>query len=123
MDFLGIGPLELMFILLIILLVVGPRDIAKTGRSVGRLLNQVYRSESWKMLNEASRTLRTLPNRLAREASLEELDAVRKSVQETSDQISKEMKDVDEGLRAWTSTSTPPPPDDQSPSADGETIE
>jgi Sec-independent protein translocase protein TatA len=122
-DFLGIGPLELMFILLIILLVVGPRDIAKTGRSVGRLLNQVYRSESWKMLNEASRTLRTLPNRLAREASLEELDAVRKSVQETSDQISKEMKDVDEGLRAWTSTSTPPPPDDQSPGADGETIE
>lgn len=121
MDFLGIGPLELLFILLIILLVVGPRDIAKTGRSVGRLLNQVYRSESWKMLNEASRTLRTLPNRLAREASLEELDAVRKSVQETSDQISQEMKDVDEGLRAWTST--PNPLDDQSPDADSETIE
>ncbi len=118
MEFLGIGPLELLFILLIILLVVGPRDIAKTGRSVGRLLNQVYRSESWKMLNEASRTLRTLPNRLAREASLEELDAVRKSVQETSDQISQEMKDVDEGLRAWTST--PPPPDDQSSSANDE---
>lgn len=121
MEFLGIGPLELLFILLIILLVVGPRDIAKTGRSVGRFLNQVYRSESWKMLNEASRTLRTLPNRLAREASLEELDAVRKSVQETSDQISQEMKDMDEGLRAWTST--PPPPDDQSPNADDETTE
>ncbi len=121
MDFLGIGPLELLFILLIVLLVVGPRDIAKTGRSVGRLLNQVYRSESWKMLNEASRTLRTLPNRLAREASLEELDAVRKSVKETGDQISQEMKDMDEGLRAWTAPS--PPSEDQSPRANGETIE
>ena len=118
MEFLGIGPLELLFILLIVLLVVGPRDIAKTGRSVGRLLNQVYRSDSWKMLNEASRTLRTLPNRLAREASLEELDAVRKSVQETSDQISKEIQDVDDGLKAWTTS--PSPPDDQSSSKNGE---
>lgn len=102
MDFLGIGPLELLFILIIILLVVGPRDMAKTGRSIGHLLNKLYRSESWKLLNEASSTLRTLPNRLAREASLEELDEVRKSVQETSEEISRGLKDVDADLRAWT---------------------
>ncbi len=74
MDFLGVGPLELAFILLIALLVLGPREIARFARSVGRFLNRLYRSEVWDTLSRASQEFRNLPNRLAREAALEELD-------------------------------------------------
>lgn len=102
MDILGIGPLELLFILLLALVLVGPRDMRRFGRSLGRFLNRMYRSESWRVLNEASRTLRTLPNRLAREAALEELDSVRQEVKRTGEELDAEAKKIDRGLRAWT---------------------
>ena len=38
MEILGIGPLELIFILLIALIVLGPGDMVKTGRTIGRFL-------------------------------------------------------------------------------------
>ena len=82
MEILGIGPLELLFILLIALIFVGPRDLGKAARSTGRLLNQLYKSESWQNLSEASRNIRTLPNRLAREAALEELEQVKREMEE-----------------------------------------
>ena len=107
MDVFGIGPLELIFILLIAMVVVGPRNMGKTGRSIGRFLNRLYRSENWKMFNEAARNLRDLPNRLAREASLDELDALRKSIKDTGKDFTREVRDLDAGLRAWK----PPSPD------------
>ena len=80
MDFLGIGPLELVFILVIALIVLGPRDIARFARSAGKALNRIYRSDAWGAINKASREFRDLPNRLAREAALDELDeSIRKA--------------------------------------------
>jgi len=112
MDIFGIGPLEIIFILLIVMVVVGPRNMGKTGRMIGSFLNRLYRSENWKLINEASRNLRNLPNRLAREAALDELDAVHKDIAETSKAISdtgrdlsQEIRDLDGGLRAWQAPS------------------
>jgi sec-independent protein translocase protein TatB len=79
MDFLGVGPLELIFILIIALVLIGPRDIGKAARAIGRFLNRLYRSDTWRMLLDTSRTLRDLPERLAREAELEELNLARKA--------------------------------------------
>jgi Sec-independent protein translocase protein TatA len=81
MELFGVGPLELLFIIVIALIVMGPQDMAKTARKLGRFLNQLYKSETWRTIMEASRNLRTLPNRLAREAALEELDEVRKDLE------------------------------------------
>ena len=81
MELLGIGPLELAFIILIAVIVIGPRDIGNFARSAGQFLNKLYRSEEWKALNQASRNLRTLPNRLAREAALDELEKTREEAQ------------------------------------------
>lgn len=74
MEFLGIGPLELLFVALLAIIFLGPRDLARIARSSGKFLNKVYRSEMWSTLTRASRDIRNLPNRLAREAALEELD-------------------------------------------------
>jgi Sec-independent protein translocase protein TatA len=82
MEILGIGPLEAIFIVLIALIAIGPRDLGTTARSLGRTLNRVYRSEAWHSLSQASRNLRGLPNRLAREAALEELDQIRRELKD-----------------------------------------
>jgi len=74
MEFLGIGPLELLVVVLIAIVVIGPRDIGNTARSIGRMLNRLYKSEAWKTLLAASTEVRNLPTRLAREAELEELE-------------------------------------------------
>jgi len=121
MNFLGIGPLELIFILLIAMIVVGPRDLSKTARTLGQYLNRLYRSEAWRTLTDASRTLRTLPNRLAREAALEELDEVGRSMEQTKQDLSKELAGIDDEMTAWTrppkaqaEKEPDPPPSEQS---------
>jgi TatA/E family protein of Tat protein translocase len=49
----NIGPMELMVILVIALLVVGPRRLPEVGRSVGRALREFRRAQ-----DEVQRTLR-----------------------------------------------------------------
>jgi Sec-independent protein translocase protein TatA len=100
MDFLGVGPLELIFIIIIALVVIGPRDIGKTARSFGQFLNRLYKSENWQMLVKTSRTLRNLPQQLAREAALEELDLAR---QATMDELDSVQQALDEAGQKITS--------------------
>jgi sec-independent protein translocase protein TatB len=102
MEFLGIGPLELLFVVLIALIVIGPRDMAKTARTIGRFLNRMYKSEGWRSFLQASRTLRNLPNRLAREAELEELEQVKKDMSEARRAMEAEVRGLEKGLQAWT---------------------
>jgi sec-independent protein translocase protein TatB len=102
MEFLGVGPPELLVIIVIALLVLGPRDLAKTARSAGKFLNRMYRSDAWKTVTQASRDLRDLPNRLAREAALEELDEAIKNGKSSPQAAPNEVNpDLEAGLEAW----------------------
>jgi len=107
MELLGVGPLELVFILLIALIVIGPRDISKSARAAGRFLNRMYKSDTWRTVLQASRNLRSLPNRLAREAELEELREARRDLESAARDVSQETRELETGLKAWT---TPPAP-------------
>ncbi len=73
MEIFGIGPLELVFILLLVLVVLGPKDMQKTGKMLGRTLNKLVRSDTWKAITQTSKELRHLPTKLMREANLDEL--------------------------------------------------
>ncbi len=73
MNLFGVGPLELVFIFLLVIIIFGPKDLEKTGKSIGRWLNKVVRSPEWQTLKRTSKELQTLPTRLMREANLEEL--------------------------------------------------
>jgi len=108
MEFLGIGPLELVFILIIALIVIGPRDMAKTARTAGRFLNRLYKSEGWRTFLEASRSLRGLPNRLAREAEREEFKELRelkKEMTQAGQALTKDIKTMENEVKA---SITPP---------------
>ena len=71
MEFLGIGAPELIFILLIAIIVLGPKDMQKAGKTIGRWLNQLVRSEGWQALQQTSREIRKLPTTLMREANVD----------------------------------------------------
>jgi sec-independent protein translocase protein TatB len=73
MEILGIGPSELIFIVIIAIIVLGPRDMQKAGRTIGKWLRKVVTSDGWKLFQQTSREIQTLPNRLMRDAALEEL--------------------------------------------------
>jgi Sec-independent protein translocase protein TatA len=105
MEILGIGPLELFFILLIALIVLGPGDMVKAGRTLGRFLRKVVTSPEWRTVQKASRELKYLPNRLMREANLEDLSKDLSDINKIGGQISSDVKKLDIDLTSWT---TPP---------------
>ncbi|MCJ7677070.1 MAG: hypothetical protein MUO35_05055 [Anaerolineales bacterium] len=112
MEFLGVGPLELVLVIILALVFVGPRDMAKVGRDAGRFLNRMYRSPTWRTMNEASRELRNLPNRLAREA---ELDTLQRDLDQISRGVQDDVKAAGEGMQAWAPAARPTPPSIQPP--------
>jgi sec-independent protein translocase protein TatB len=75
MEIFGIGASELVFIILIAIIVLGPKDMQKAGRTIGRFLNQLVRSDSWKVFQRTSSELRNLPRNLMREANMEIMEA------------------------------------------------
>lgn len=74
MEILGIGPSELVFIIVIAIIVLGPKDMQKAGRTIGRWLNQLKSSDGWKVFQATSHEIRNLPSKLMRDANLEELE-------------------------------------------------
>jgi Sec-independent protein translocase protein TatA len=112
MEFLGIGPLELFFIVVIALIVLGPKDMIKAGKTIGQFIRQLVTSPNWRIMQKASQDLRQLPNTLIREAGLEDIQKdlpdPRKIVEETGiDQISKELSEIKINASDWTTPNTP----------------
>lgn len=85
MEILGIGPSELFFIILIAIIVLGPKDMQRAGKTVGRWLNSFIRSDGWRALQRASREIRNLPTNLMREANIEELQELSKDLRQSID--------------------------------------
>ncbi|MBL8099825.1 MAG: twin-arginine translocase TatA/TatE family subunit [Anaerolineales bacterium] len=83
MEILGIGINELIFILIIALLVLGPKDMQKTGKTIGRWLRDLTRSEGWKMFQQTSQEIRSLPTKLIRDANTE-INEIEKEIKSAS---------------------------------------
>ena len=115
MEILGIGPLELLFILVIALIVLGPGDMVKTGRTIGRFLRKIVTSSEWRTVQKASRELRYLPNRLMREAALEDLSKDLADINNIGGEISHGVKRVEQDLSSWTTPPLPGSPINEQP--------
>ena len=115
MDIFGIGPTELAFIILIALILLGPKEMEKTGRTIGRFLRNMTHSDGWRAFRDTSREIRNLPTRLMREANFEDLQK----------DIGKIGKDIEEstapkGFGTWANPATarPQPPQSKPVPAD-----
>ena len=99
MDFLGVGPMELIFVLIIALIIMGPKDMQKAGKTIGKWLNGFVRSDSWKILRQASNKIKYLPNELMREAGIDELN---KMSRDLNSDLKKEMSTkIDDPFKSW----------------------
>lgn len=126
MDILGVGPLELIFILIIALIVLGPTDMVKAGRTIGKFLRQIVTSPTWHAVTKTSSELRNLPTKLIRDAGLEEdfkniQDAAKKAIPSS---INQDLSKWQEDIGSWT---TPPtigtqPVDDPSASIEPDEV-
>jgi sec-independent protein translocase protein TatB len=105
MEIFGIGPLELMFILLIALIVLGPTDMVKAGRTIGRFLRRIVMSPAWQSFQRASRDLRYLPNKLMRDAGLEDLEKDLEKFKSVSRETNRDLEAWKKDITSWT---TPP---------------
>lgn len=112
MELFGIGALELIYILLIALIVLGPKDMVKAGRTIGKFLRKVVMSPSWRTVQNASQEFRHLPNKLIREAGLEEfehevkeINKISKSYLDDVKRTEKEITSLPDDISSWI---TPP---------------
>ncbi|MQC26545.1 MAG: hypothetical protein DWG76_03735 [Chloroflexi bacterium] len=119
MEIFGIGPLELIAILIILLVVFGPGDMVKMGATLGRSLRHLRQSDAWHAMLRASRELRSLPDSLARQAGIDDFDDLRSDVNRNLSEGRRAIKDLDRKFVAWTRTgeqedeSPPPAPEDE----------
>lgn len=101
MEILGIGMPELIFVIIIAIIVLGPKDMQKAGKTIGRWLRSVVTSDGWKIFQQTSRELRTLPNKLMREAN-EELNQI-------GNQVGKELNSASSPAASRVQTPDIPP--------------
>jgi len=80
MDILGIGLPELGFILLITIIILGPKDMQKAGKTIGKWMRKIVLSPEWREIKNASRQMQQLPTQLMREASLEEFEEYKREL-------------------------------------------
>ncbi len=106
MEILGIGPLELLFIVLIALVILGPKDMIKAGKTIGRAMRTIVSSDTWHIINQASREIRNLPTRLMRESGLDEIQKQIPSQGDLSKQLG--LDDLNKSLESSTSVDLSP---------------
>ena len=87
MEIFGIGLQELILVFLVAIIVMGPKDMQKAGRTFGKWLRNIVTSDGWRIFQQTSRELRTLPNRLMREASEELQQAEREAKKAIGDPL------------------------------------
>jgi Sec-independent protein translocase protein TatA len=78
MKFLNVGALEFLFILLLALIILGPRKTVQTVGEIGRWIKDLFQSEFWRDLQQTTREIQDLPRKVMDEAeiqkTIEELD-------------------------------------------------
>jgi Sec-independent protein translocase protein TatA len=108
MDILGVGPMELFFFLLLALIILGPKEMVKAGRTVGRFLRKIVMSPTWRTIQQTSHDLKSLPTLLIRQAGMEE------DMQEIQQSVNHLTQDVNQ-IRDAATILPPGKPENPSP--------
>ena len=94
MEFLGVGPLELLLVFVLALILLGPREMVNTARKAAVAIRKVTQSDFWKDAVDSSREFRQLPTQIMKETGLdEELRKINRDLSRNQDQVTWE-KDV-----------------------------
>jgi Sec-independent protein translocase protein TatA len=104
MQIFNVGVLEILFILILAFVVLGPRKTIKTARDVGVWVRNLAKSPIWRDIVSASNEIRELPKKLMDDVELqrmvEELDL---STQEIKEILSESQRETERELTALES--------------------
>ena len=110
MNIFGIGPTEILFILLLALIIFGPKDLQKAGKTIGQGLRKLANSDTWKVVTQTSTKLKDLPNELMRQAGADE---VKDALAPLQADIQQANQAVQKSAAAWQGESWEAAPDDK----------
>ena len=111
MQIFNVGVLEILFILILAFVVLGPRKTLKTARDVGVWVRNLAKSPIWRDIVSASSEIRDLPRKLMDDAEVqkmvEELDLSAQEVKgilsqaerETTKELTKLEGEIDQELQ------------------------
>ena len=111
MQIFNVGVLEILFILILAFVVLGPRKTIKTARDVGVWVRNLAKSPIWRDIVSASSEIRDLPRKLMDDAEVqkmvEELDLSAQEVKgilsqaerETTKELTKLEGEIDQELQ------------------------
>jgi len=114
MDILGIGLPEIFFIVILALILLGPKDMVKAGRTIGRTLRAFVMSPTWQAMRTTGKEIQQIPTKLMREAGLEEIQAelqeVKGDVQSATKESLDQIQSVENQILAGPAPLTPASP-------------
>lgn len=101
MQIFNIGPVELLLILLIMFILLGPEGMIRTARQIGAWVRNTIKSPIWRDIMGYSREIRELPTKIVRETGLDEdLEEIRKSTQEATDELQQSVDEANKEVNA-----------------------
>lgn len=112
MKFFNLGLAEILFIVILALIVLGPGNMVKVAKDAGKFLRRITRSPYWQEVWATRRELNEIPKILAKEAQLDETlkslnretreihSSVASSMSELIKEVETPLKEVDEDLKS-----------------------
>lgn len=94
MEIFNIGPLEILFILILALLILGPKGMVDNARKLGIWIRKIIQSPLWHTVVSTSNEIRNIPRRIMDDTGIE------KSVQEISKNFTNLSSEVSTSVRS-----------------------
>ena len=93
MELFGVGWIELIVVVVIALIILGPSDMAKMGRTLGRIMRKVVMSPEWRALLAIGTEVKEMPTKLMREAQFDDL------TKEIQSELREPLKEIDQSIK------------------------
>ncbi|NMA13179.1 MAG: hypothetical protein GX933_08395 [Chloroflexi bacterium] len=105
MNFLNIGVPEILLLLVLALLVLGPEKLKQTLTELARKLNRLVRSDQWRTVSGVYRDIRQYPAKILKETQLEE---VQKQLDELNRKTEQELRKIQSDISYVTDPAEQP---------------
>jgi Sec-independent protein translocase protein TatA len=117
MKVFNVGALEFAFILLLALIVLGPKKAVKAAGDMGVWIRKLFNSQLWKDLRSASKEIQDLPKKMMDEAEIQKTLA---EIDRSTKDLNAAVREINQGLieNMDSSEQRIEPPDRQSQSMD-----
>jgi len=94
LEIFNVGIPELLLILTLMLILLGPEGMVSSARSVAKTIRKFLHSPLWADMMKTQREIRDIPTRLVREAGYDEFRAQYDNVKSEFNQVKKETQDT-----------------------------